>query len=88
MVCNSKILRVKNHARNSGGAVHPVHPGPAPNPNANGGSASGARFPKSVSGYSLQHRESVMNNNNSEDRPLAHSASNYSMSSGECKRVA
>ena len=67
LICNAKILRVKNNSRNSSGLDHPVHVhGTTP-----------GKMPKSVSGYSLgasaqgggvQH--------------MPHSHSSYSMSSG------
>ncbi len=42
------------------------------------------RFPKSVSGYSLGNNNANNNNNNG---GIAHSASNYSMSSGQSRDV-
>ena len=42
LVCNAKILRVKNNSRHGGGGDHPVH-----------SMHNGRIMPKSVSGYSL-----------------------------------
>lgn len=62
LICNAKILRVKNNSKYGSGQDHPVHNGLTP---------GAPKFPKSVSGYSLQ-----------QNNGMHHSASNYSMSSG------
>ncbi|TRY79442.1 hypothetical protein TCAL_16008 [Tigriopus californicus] len=66
LICNAKILRVKNNSKYGSGQDHPVH-------NALTGAP---KFPKSVSGYSLQ-----------QNNGMPHSASNYSMSSAQEGKV-
>ena len=66
LVCNAKILRVKNNSRHGGGGDHPVH-----------SMHNGRIMPKSVSGYSLGN-----GNNGGNGVGIRHSQSSYSMSSG------
>ena len=67
LLCNSKIMRVKNNSAGGGGS------------GKNSSEDQPQKFPKSVSGYSLGNGNSNNNNGNG----IAHSASNYSMSSGK-----